>query len=92
MAKTTSSDDPHPTPRHSRKKDEFAKNFHLLDFGDGGRGISGGLTLSLSRTGADYSASVQNYSWNIFPVATLKISTLAVAATFRPFQILIRKS
>ena len=31
MEKTTSSDDPPPlTPRHSRKKDEVAKNFHLL--------------------------------------------------------------
>ena len=29
MEKTTSSDDP-PTPHHSRKKDEVAKNFHLL--------------------------------------------------------------
>ena len=73
MKKTTSSNDPPPPPppppRLSRKKDEVAKNFHLLDFGDRGRGISGGLTLSLSRI------IVRIF----FPLATLKIFTLAVA-------------
>ena len=51
VEKTTSSDDPTPPPQPPplTKKGWSRENFSPPDFGDEGRGISGGLTLSLSR-------------------------------------------
>ena len=59
---------PHPPPL--TKKGSSREKFSPPDFGDGGE----------RNIGWPYIIIVQNYSWNIFPVATLKISTLAVVA------------